>query len=82
VAVSIGEIGENILARRAVTVQSSGPIMLAGYTHPAAADGEKEVVQLGRFGAVVAYTVKESKRAEKVSAEIGRQLCQHIVGEY
>lgn len=84
--VSIGELGENIQLRRAVTMRSGTTVLLAGYTHPAAAAVEgKDVVQLGKFGAVVAYRPTENE-GKGISPgrmeEIGRQLCQHIVGKH
>lgn len=58
--------------------------MLSGYTHPASPEAEKQrLVQFGKFGAVVAYKVLKpdvAKNSARV-AEIGRQLCQHVVGE-
>ncbi|ODN00794.1 Elongation factor Ts, mitochondrial [Orchesella cincta] len=86
VAVNIGELGENIKLRRAVALGSGTSILLAGYTHPAAAEGSvlgKDVVQVGKFGAIVAYKSTEPSGKGISSgrmAEIGRQLCQHIVG--
>lgn len=85
-AVSIGELGENIQLRRAVTLRSGTSVLLAGYTHPATSEDVigKEVVQFGKFGAVVAYrfTDNEGKGINQGRrTEIGRQLCQHIVGE-
>lgn len=83
-AVSIGELGENIQLRRAVTLKSGAFVQLAGYTHPAASEGTvQEVVQEGKFGAVVAYKFTDNDGKGMSSgrmAEIGRQLCQHIVG--
>lgn len=86
-ALSIGELGENIQNRRAICFQASSPVILAGYTHPMPEGGippGKETVQSGRYGVIVAYRPidgqavdpKESSRLD----EIGRQLCQHIVG--
>lgn len=82
-AVAIGELGENIQLRRAVALKSGKDILLAGYTHPAAAEGSvlgKDVVQLGKFGAMVAYKPNETSMSPGRVAEIGRQLCQHVVG--
>jgi len=82
VAISIGEIGENIQPRRALLVQASKPVLLSGYTHPAVPEAERQkFVQFGKYGAIVAYKVSDDKGGGKGRvAEIGRQLCQHVVG--
>lgn len=86
-ALSIGDLGENIKLRRAVSFRSGSSVLLAGYTHPAAPESSvlgKDVVQVGKFGAIVAYRPTENEgkgMSPGRIAEIGRQLCQHIVGK-
>jgi len=85
-AVSIGEVGENIKNRRAVSFRATAPVRLAGFTHPlpeGTADKLKDVVQMGRYGAIVAFKPTgqgQETRNQSRMQEIGRQLCQHIVG--
>jgi len=84
IALSIGELGENIKARRAACLKSAENVYLAGYTHPAS-DVAKDTVQCGKYGAIVAYRVsrKQSTSPAFINSvsEFGRQLCQHIVGK-
>ena len=83
IALSIGDVGENIRTRRAACLKSSGSVVLAGYTHPTP-EGiiGTDVVQFGKYGAIVAFrpTGRETVPAESLGL-IGRQLCQHIVGK-
>jgi len=85
IALGIGDLGENIKTRRGVCLKSTGPVLLAGYTHPTAeCIPGPDTVQYGKYGAVVAFrqTGKEavSETAKKTLTLVGRQLCQHIVG--
>ena len=60
VALNIGQIGENIVLRRGVTLSAGEGVKLAGVTHPSANINQMENhVQFGRYGTVVAYTNKE-----------------------
>ncbi|KAL0849514.1 hypothetical protein ABMA28_013788 [Loxostege sticticalis] len=72
-ALFIGSVGENAVLRRAECWKAnSKDIKIAGYTHPApAVPGEYSA---GKYGALLAY--KQSGETE----DIGRQICQHIVG--
>ena len=54
-ALNIGQIGENLVARRGVCLSGA---RVAGVTHPSASIHSKEV-QYGRYGAAMAYTVEE-----------------------
>lgn len=84
IALAIGDIGENIKPRRGLFLQSTEPsLLLSGYTHPASPEAEKQrLVQFGKFGAIVAYRVGGvTAKNTGLVEEIGRQLCQHIVGE-
>ena len=54
---NIGQIGENIVLRRGVTLSAGEGVKLAGVTHPSANINPSENhVQFGRYGTVVAYT--------------------------
>jgi elongation factor Ts len=84
-ALGIGELGENIQNRRAICFKAVAPVQLAGLTHPIPEGGvKKDVVQSGRYGVIVAYKpTAGGKSSPKNSArleDIGRQLCQHIIG--
>lgn len=72
-ALFIGSVGENAVLRRAECWKAnSSDVKISGYTHPAPpVPGE---YSSGKYGALIAY--KQPKDIE----DIGRQLCQHIVG--
>ncbi|XP_063838457.1 elongation factor Ts, mitochondrial isoform X3 [Ostrinia nubilalis] len=72
-ALFIGSVGENAVLRRAECWKAnSKDIKIAGYTHPAPAAVAD--YSAGKYGALLAY--KQSGETE----DIGRQICQHIVG--
>ncbi|KAM3964602.1 elongation factor Ts, mitochondrial isoform 1-T1 [Aphomia sociella] len=72
-ALFIGTVGENAILRRAECWKANNKdVKIAGYTHPAPATSTD--YSAGKYGALLAY--KQSSEHE----DIGRQLCQHIVG--
>lgn len=77
-ALIIGKVGENASLRRATCFKVTNSVTLASFAHPSSAvpaDALTEnVVQLGKFGALVALHDANS------NAEAQRNLCQHIVG--
>ena len=92
VALNIGQIGENIVLRRAATfsVDTTGDkkrgedIRLAVVTHPSAHPAaDSSIVAYGRFGVIMAYS-KDKKVGivpeGQTVASMARQLCQHIIG--
>lgn len=72
-ALFIGSVGENAVLRRAECWKAnSKDVKIAGYTHPAPpVSGDYSA---GKYGALVAYRQAEDQE------DVGRQLCQHIVG--
>ncbi|XP_063617396.1 elongation factor Ts, mitochondrial isoform X2 [Cydia splendana] len=72
-ALFIGNVGENAVLRRAECWKAnSKDVKIAAYTHPApAAPG---AYSAGKYGAMLAY------RQLADTDDVGRQLCQHIVG--
>ncbi|XP_073942124.1 elongation factor Ts, mitochondrial isoform X4 [Choristoneura fumiferana] len=72
-ALFIGSVGENAVLRRAECWKAnSSDVRIAGYAHPApAAPGD---YCAGKYGALLAY------RQPAGADDVGRQLCQHIVG--
>ena len=92
VALNIGQIGENIVLRRAATfsIDMTGyrkrreDVRLAVVTHPSAHPAaDSSNVAYGRFGVIMAYS-KEKKvgiipEGQTVTS-MARQLCQHIIG--
>ncbi|XP_013133900.1 PREDICTED: elongation factor Ts, mitochondrial isoform X5 [Papilio polytes] len=72
-ALFIGSVGENAVLRRAECWKANNSdVKIAGYTHPAPA--VLSDYSAGKYGALLAY--KQGKDHE----DIGKQLCQHIVG--
>lgn len=84
VALIIGKVGENLSLRRATCFQTINGISLAGYAHPST--NFQAPVSTGKFGAVVAYKIDSTLENDEKTHnnvpldEIGRQLCQHVVG--
>lgn len=76
-ALIIGKVGENASLRRATCFKVTNSVTLASFAHPSAlkADASTEnIVQLGKFGALVALHDTNG------NLEAQRNLCQHIVG--
>lgn len=73
-ALTIGNLGENIVVRRALCMNVPSDVKLIGITHPAPV--EPSPVCYGKYGALLAFKTEENEE------EIGRQLCQHIIGNY
>ncbi|XP_013201247.2 elongation factor Ts, mitochondrial isoform X1 [Amyelois transitella] len=72
-ALFIGSVGENAVLRRAECWKANAnDIKIAGYTHPA--PSQPSEYSAGKYGALLAY------RQAGDHEDIGRQLCQHIVG--
>lgn len=82
-ALIIGKVGENASLRRATCFKVGGAVQLASFAHPSqtteATDDGKNVVLLGKFGALVALKTGGGA-ATPVDAELQKNLCQHIVG--
>lgn len=72
-ALFIGSVGENAVLRRAECWKAnSKDVKIAGYTHPAPTTPTD--YSSGKYGALLAY-----KQPDDID-DVGRQLCQHIVG--
>lgn len=72
-ALFIGTVGENAVLRRAECWKAnSTDVKITAYTHPAPATlGDYSA---GKYGALLAYRQLDEEK------DIGRQICQHIVG--
>lgn len=80
VALAIGNLSENLTLRRAVCYRACDGVKLAGYTHPAPLVENK--ILLGKYGALIAFKESLPASDEKFPMQqLGRQLCQHIVGK-
>ena len=78
VALTIGLVGENMVLKRAILMSTSSDILLSGYSHPAPASLDEPM--LGKYGAMVAICSKDKKPLTEESHDLGKQLCQHVVG--
>lgn len=72
-ALFIGNVGENAILRRAECWKAnSDDVKITAYTHPAPAAPSD--YSAGKYGALLAYKQGDGQQ------DVGRQLCQHIVG--
>ncbi|PNF31635.1 Elongation factor Ts, mitochondrial [Cryptotermes secundus] len=84
-ALLIGSVGENVALRRACFFQASKGILVAGYTHPAPQKSNRTL--FGKYGALVSFkqvlpgTPAEETVAKLPVEQLGRLLCQHIIGQ-
>jgi len=81
VALNIGQLGENMVIRRAMYLRVAEGIRLGCYTHPRSSP-EPGASLLGKYAALVA--IKETSAPEETSSlttdEFCQQLGMHIVG--
>lgn len=83
-ALLIGSVGENVTLRRAYCFQAGEGILVAGYTHPTPQNTNKTL--FGKYGALVAFKqILPGSTEDTVTKlpveQLGRLLCQHIIGK-
>ncbi|CAL4061282.1 unnamed protein product [Meganyctiphanes norvegica] len=71
VALTIGNVGENMTPARAVRMIVPPELQLVGYVHPSAND---QGPKLGKFGAMMALKTNEPL------TDLARQLCVQVIG--
>lgn len=79
VALTIGQLGENISLRRGAAYSTSG-FSICGYTHPltqVCVPGCSPV-SVGNHGALAVF---QCNTKDQTSLEVQRNIIQHIVGE-
>jgi len=79
VALEVGNIGENMKARRGVFLNVTDEFHLGSYVHNADSNSAKLKCVLGKYGSVVAFSQDESSKSDP--AKIGNQLALHVVNE-
>lgn len=86
IAITIGNIGENVTLRRAtcLNTQDTG-LNIIGLTHPTNTSGIN--FSFGRYGSILIYRKKfEDEKINQLLGssrdEILRQMCQHVIGKY
>ncbi|KAJ8875281.1 hypothetical protein PR048_023176 [Dryococelus australis] len=77
-ALSIGQLGENLSVRRATCLRAGEGVELVGYTHPA--EPAQAGVVRGKYAALVALRETVPQERTLSVQQIGKQLCQHIIG--
>lgn len=73
-ALLIGNVGENATIRRATCFKVSDSIQLTGVTHPNDSVSSDGQVQVGKYGAIVAF------KADDGVSSTTKNLCQQIIG--
>lgn len=73
VALHVGNLGENIALRRAVSIRTDPNTVMSTFVHAAGPPISRGRCQLGKFAAVVKLEVPDYENIAKL-------LCQHIVG--
>ncbi|XKL63529.1 hypothetical protein PGB90_005893 [Kerria lacca] len=76
IALLISQVGEKILIRRALCLNVSDNLLIAGSTHPILS--ENQSILMGNYGSLLVY--KSTTDDEKIPF-IAKQLCQHIIGK-
>ncbi|KAK3748106.1 hypothetical protein RRG08_040587 [Elysia crispata] len=80
VSLNIGNLGENMSLRRGVFLQAGENNILSSYVHPSGGDAAGKRLLLGKYGAVLELVPPPADFSEESLSELGRELCQHIVG--
>ncbi|XP_033629381.1 elongation factor Ts, mitochondrial-like [Asterias rubens] len=79
-AMTIGKIGENMTLNRSLCLVAPKDHYLGTYIHSVLQSQHKSKCMVGKYGALVAFKKTEGGTKEFRPADIGRRLCQHIVG--
>jgi len=86
VAVTIGNLGENVTLRRATCLNTRDTgLNIMGLTHPSNTTGSQFLS--GKYGSLLIYRKQQdgepiNQRLESSHDEILRQMCQHVIGKY
>ncbi|XP_022079297.1 elongation factor Ts, mitochondrial-like [Acanthaster planci] len=79
-ALTIGKIGENMTLNRALCMMAPADHFIGTYVHSVQQRQQKSKCMVGKYGALVAFRRTEDALTEFRPDDIGRRLCQHIVG--
>lgn len=87
VAMTIGNLGENVTLRRATCLNTRDTgLNIIGLTHPSTTTGSH--FHSGKYGSLIIYRrLQDNEKInqnsmETSSDEILRQMCQHVIGNY
>lgn len=84
-ALEVGNIGENIAVRRGIFMRATDKEMIASYIHATGVQaGKIRQCSMGKYGSLVLFqedsSMSEPLERTATLEELGRQLCQHVVG--
>lgn len=81
VALEVGNIGENIRAKRGMFLQVADGKHLGSYVHNADTKAAKQKCVLGKYGSLVTFSqLATSPEGSLDAALVGNQLALHVVG--
>lgn len=87
VAVTIGNLGENVTLRRATCLNTRNTgLNIIGLTHPSTSTGSHFLS--GKYGSLIIYRKQlddeklNQKPLEISHDELLRQMCQHVIGKF
>lgn len=87
VAITIGNLGENITLRRATCLNTKNTdLNIIGLTHPSNLIGSNCFI--GKYGSIIIYRKQQKneqiglKSLQSPHDEILRQMCQHVIGNH
>lgn len=82
VALSIGQLGENLALGRATVMKAGEGVKLNGLSHPSTGSVEGDQLQTGRYAALLSYrsTHQDPLPDGQTAATVTRGVCQHIIG--
>lgn len=75
-ALLIGNVGENLLLRRATCFKVADTVQLAGAAHPEPADVDTNAIRMGKYGSIIAFKASESDTTDDVT----KKICQQVIG--
>lgn len=73
-------VGEKLVVRRAALVSVAAQTHLAAHVHPVVPKqaSAASATLLGKYGALLAYS---GASVDNSSANLAKQLCQHVIGQ-
>lgn len=83
VAMTSGKFGEKTILKRATCIRTQGDIILSSFVHPAKTLSDLPGVEIGKFGALLAYQQKIGALQpvdQQILLDLGPKICQHIIG--
>jgi len=76
IAMTVGQLRENIVIKRAEAIISSPQVIIQANVHP---HFGTETVQMGQFASIIGIT-REETTSKFPTEKLAHQICQHIIG--